>query len=126
MVFFIIFVEINNIMETEKEIIDNAQEAFNKMTEANMPFGDKTFVMNAFREQGVSHMKNCVEQDGKFFRHPDVPNFLFSNESEAKFAAALVEFSKDYTTTDKAISNVFPIVLKLLGVDSEWSLDLSK
>ncbi len=126
MVFFIIFVEINNVMETEKEIIDNAQEAFNKMTEANMSFVDKSFVMNAFRAQGISHMKNCVIQDGKFFSHPDVPNFLFSSESEAKFAAALVEFSKDYTTTDKAISNVFPIVLKLLGVDSEWSLDLSK
>lgn len=113
-------------MKLEKEIIDNAQEAFDKMTAANMPMKDKIFVMNAFRDQGVMLANECIIQDGKFFSHPDVTGFLFTTREEAIFAKALLDFAKDHSTKEKTISNLFPIILKLLGMDSEWALDLNK
>lgn len=112
-------------MKNSKEI-NNPQAAFEIMTNANISLSDKMFIIDTYRKQGAELSNDTVIFDGKYYANENVSGFLFTTEKEARFAEALLEFLSGHVSKDKAINNLFPIILRLAGIDSEWSLDLTK
>lgn len=112
-------------METNK-IHDDAHTAFNMLND--LSYDDKVFIMNAFRNQGVHNYQESriIKVNEKYCQHVDIAGFTFTTESEARLAAALIEFSKDSATQASVIIKVFPVLLTLLGSNSEWSLQLTE
>lgn len=111
--------------EEQDELQTKGSEAIRKLinvlqrTEA---FG----IASDLKNLGVLHNYNSqIEQSGHHIRNKNVDSFLFTNEKEALFAEALIDYAPEGADPDK-IMTVMSLINNILGVESEWTFKVKK
>lgn len=104
--------------EIENQIADANEKAYKMLSEKGFTFGEINTIRNAFVSYAELNDRN-ISHDRLFdtYSHKKISGYAFKEEKEAKFAAAIKDFTG--ASNDK-VMRLFALVSKLSDKDNGW------